>query len=139
MRIILCLEFEGVDCNGDRGTDLVNILTEDCERIKEDYQASDCYVMEADDNDLPPDRDSWTDDNEDDNEDDREDDVWYRVERFYGDVLGWDKYYYDSGELFDTREEALERYWEAELEEGADLADLVLPEDIRIVRISNAS
>ena len=131
MRIILCLEWEGVDCNGDRGTDLVNIITADCERIKADYQASDCYVMEADDNDLPSDRDSWTDDRE-------PDDGWYMVQKFYGADQGWDQYYYNSGELFDTMQEALEQYWEAELEEGAEIKDLVLPEDVRIVRISNA-
>ena len=37
MSIILCLEFEGVDCNGARADEIV------------DFGASDCYVMDADD------------------------------------------------------------------------------------------
>lgn len=49
MSIILCLEFEGVDCNGARADEIVDIITADCKQMQIDFGASDCYVMDADD------------------------------------------------------------------------------------------
>jgi hypothetical protein len=64
MRIIVCFEYEGIDCNSDFGTELLDIITSDLERMQNDFEASDCYVMEADDNDMPPDRTTWEEDDE---------------------------------------------------------------------------
>lgn len=114
MIITVCLEFEGVDSNSEVADEIVDHVTVACKDLQAQFGADSCWV------------------------DDAQDDGWYRVERFYGADHGWDNYYTDTNELFDTEQEALERYWEDELEEGASLATLVLPEDIRIVRISNS-
>ena len=116
MRITLCLEFDGVDSDGQVADEIVDQVTTACKDLQARFGATSCWVDDAQD----------------------EDDGWYRIERYYGPKQGWDNYYIDSDEMFDTREEALERYWEEELEDGVDITTLEFPKDIRIVRLSNS-
>ena len=124
MRIILCLEWEGVDCDSEQADEIVDLITSACAEIKTDFGATHVWVDDANNSDA-------------NTEQEQADDGWYMVQRYYGADHGWDQYYHDSNDLFDTPQSALQQYWEVELEEGADLADLVLPEDIRIIRFSN--
>lgn len=64
MRVIICLEFDGVDCNSDKADPIIEAITMDCETMQVGFNASSCYIMNCDDNDLPLDRDSWEDEEE---------------------------------------------------------------------------
>ena len=115
MRITLCLEFDGVDSNSERADEIVDQVTSACKDLQGRFSATSCWVDDAQDEDAG----------------------WYRIERYYGPDpnQGWELW---VDELFDTREEALVRYWDGsdELEDSGDIATLELPEDIRIVRVS---
>jgi hypothetical protein len=117
MRVILCLEFDNIEnCNSDMADQVVQSITDDCERIKEYYQASDVYVMEVDDNDQPFEHGD------------------FMIQKFYGAEYGWDNARED-GMLFNSRQEALETFFEDELIDGEDITTLSLPDDVRIVEI----
>jgi hypothetical protein len=61
------------------------------------------------------------------------------IQKFYGSKYGWDNLRED-GMLFDTKQEALECFFEDDMIEetipqNANLESLPLPEDVRIVEM----
>lgn len=58
----------------------------------------------------------------------------FMIQKFYGSKFGWQNVR-DDGMLFDSRQEALEEWFEEELLEGKDIGTHLLPDDIRIVEI----
>jgi len=52
MRVIICLEFNDIECNSDKGDMIIQSITQDCETMQVGFDASSCYIMDADDNDL---------------------------------------------------------------------------------------
>jgi len=62
----------------------------------------------------------------------------FMIQKFYGADDGWQNVR-DDGRLFDSKQEALETWFEDDIIEknlsNADLTDIPLPKDIRIVEI----
>jgi hypothetical protein len=114
MRVFICLEFDGVDCNDENADAIVESITQACEDMQKTYGASSCWVDDAC----------------------NADDGVFMIQKYYGDRLdeGWQNVRED-GRLFDSKQEALECWFEEELLDGEDIGTHLLPDDIRIVEI----
>ena len=53
MRVHVCFIFNEVECNSDEADSIIENMTDECETMRDAFGASDCYIMDADDNDLP--------------------------------------------------------------------------------------
>jgi hypothetical protein len=113
MKVIICLEFNGVDANSDKADAIVDSITQSCSGMQLDFGASSCWVDDA-----------------------SNDDGVFMIQKYYGDGLleGWQNVR-DDGRLFDSKQEALEEWFEEELADGLDIGTHLLPDDIRIVEI----
>jgi hypothetical protein len=47
MRVYVCIEFEGVECNSEEADGLVEIIGESCEHMQVGFNASGCFVEDA--------------------------------------------------------------------------------------------
>jgi hypothetical protein len=47
MRVMICLEFDGVDCNSEKADAIVEAITESCETMQVGFNASSCWVDNA--------------------------------------------------------------------------------------------
>lgn len=47
MRVIVCIEFEGVECNSENADAIVESITESCEHMQVGFDATNCYVDEV--------------------------------------------------------------------------------------------
>ena len=47
MRVIVCIEFEGVECNSEKADAIVESITESCEHMQVGFNATTCYVDDA--------------------------------------------------------------------------------------------
>jgi hypothetical protein len=47
MRVIVCIEFDGVDPDSEQADVIVNNITESCEHMQIDFNASGCFVEDA--------------------------------------------------------------------------------------------
>jgi hypothetical protein len=117
MKVFICLEFDGVDCDSKKADAIVESITQACEGMQKTWGASSCWV------------------------DDAFNDGVFMIQKYYGDSLdeGWQNAL-ESGMLFDSKQEALEVWFEdaiieEEIEPDADLTQIPLPENIRIVEI----
>jgi len=116
MKVFICLEFDGVDCNDENADAIVESITQACEGIQKTYGASGCWIEDA-----------------------VNEEGVFMIQKFYGADDGWQNVR-DDGMLFDSKQEALEVWFEdaiieEEIEPDADLTDIPLPKDIRIVEI----
>ena len=110
MKVFICLEFYGVDCNDENGDAIVESITQACEGMQKAWGATGCWV------------------------DDAINDGEFMIQKFYGADEGWQNVR-DDGMLFSSRQEALEWWFEEEFLDGIDITTLSLPNDIRIVEI----
>jgi hypothetical protein len=115
MKVFICLEFDGVDCDSKKADAIVESITQACEGMQKTWGASSCWV------------------------DDVFNDGVFMIQKFYGADDGWQNVR-DDGMLFDSRQEALEVWFEdaiieEEIEPDADLTQIPLPKDIRIVEM----
>jgi hypothetical protein len=115
MKVMICLEFDGVDCNSEKADAIVESITQACEGMQKTWGASGCWVEDA-----------------------LNDDGVFMIQKFYGADDGWQNVR-DDGRLFDSKREALETWFEDDIIEknlsNADLTKIPLPKDIRIVEI----
>jgi hypothetical protein len=47
MRVYVCIEFEGVECNSEEADGLVEIIGESCEHMQVGFNATSCYIDEV--------------------------------------------------------------------------------------------
>jgi len=47
MRVIICVEFDGIDPDSEKADEIVNEITESCEHMQIGFNASGCFVMDA--------------------------------------------------------------------------------------------
>ncbi len=44
MKVLVAIEFEGVDAEGEQADQIVDVLSEACESMGADFGASSCYI-----------------------------------------------------------------------------------------------
>ena len=47
MRVFLCIDFDGVDPDSEQADDIVDEISEACERMQISFNASNCFVDDA--------------------------------------------------------------------------------------------
>ena len=47
MRVMICLEFEGVDCNSEQADAIIESINADCETMQVAFDATSCWVDDA--------------------------------------------------------------------------------------------
>ena len=47
MRVIICIEFDGVDPDSEKADAIVNEITDSCKHIQIGFNASGCFVEDA--------------------------------------------------------------------------------------------
>ena len=47
MRVIICLEFDGVDCDSEKADGIIESINEECETMQVAFDATSCWVNDA--------------------------------------------------------------------------------------------
>ena len=47
MKVFICLEFKGIDCDSEKADEIMETINESCEQMQVGFNATSCWVDDA--------------------------------------------------------------------------------------------